>query len=328
VTSEAITTRSAPLPWSVRHRRLIIFAFLAGLAGALIYLLAPPLQYQYTTDVFLGETLVGDNVQPIDNGNTVLAIVRDSILPSPDSSLQEMGISGLDPYVLVMGIENGRAVRLRSEAREGDVDQIKAMHRFIADRILAHLQRREMFIRSRAEGRRKGAEQSLEVAGKAREFYSAGLAQTNADESKLAQAIQELAAEIAKDDKAGSDGAALVGDGLPRAGANTFALGKRGQLAMYQSLRLSDLPTRQIERESKVIEADRLTAEMEQRIRDLTLELATLDPPRITRFAERSVNPAGPRKLVRLMVGFFVGAMLYLGVWVFVTLIRSVVTGA
>jgi hypothetical protein len=76
-----------------------------------------------------------------------------------------------------------------------------------------------------------------------------------------------------------------------------------------------------------VVDADRLAADMEQRIRDLTLELATLDPPRITRFAERSINPAGPRKLMRLMVGFFVGSMLYFGVWVFVRLARSVVTG-
>jgi len=329
VTSEAVRTPGAPLPWTVRHRRLIVFAFLAGLAGALIYLLAPPLRYQYTTDVFLGETLVADNVQPIENGSTVLAIMKDSILPSPDSTLQEMGISELDRFVLVTGIENGRAVRLRSEGREEEVEQIKAMHRFIADRILAHLTRREMLVRTRAEGRLKGARQTLEVAGEAREFYSAGLAQTNADESKLAQTIQELTAEIAKEDTAGSSGAALVGgEGLSHVGDTAFALGKRGQLAMYQGLRLSDMPTRQIERERQVVDADRLTAEMEQRIRDLTLEIATLEPPRISRFAERSINPTGPRKLVRLLVGFLVGSMLCFGVWAFLRLARSILTGA
>jgi len=117
-------------------------------------------------------------------------------------------------------------------------------------------------------------------------------------------------------------GATAASEGVPRFGDSTLALGKRGQLAMYQNLGLYDLPRVRLDGERAVMQADASAADNEQRIRDLTLEISMLDPPRITRFAERSLNPAGPRKALRLLIGFFAGAMIYLGIFFCVQWVR------
>jgi hypothetical protein len=286
-------------------------------------LFAPITRYQYTTDLFLGESLIGESIQPLENVTTLHAMLKDSILAWPDSSLQDIGVLDLEKEVLTLTIDNGRGIRLRSEGPDEDLERIKAMHRFVADRTLAHLKQREAFFRGRAEGRLQGAKRTLQVADQARELFSAGAAQAGADVSRLAQAIQELRAEISEEGNRGdASGAASASEGLPHAGDSTFALGKRGQLAMYQNLDLADLPKVRLDSEKAEAEAGKTAAEMEQRIRDLTLEISMIDPPRVTRFAERSLTPAGPRKLVRLTIGFIGAGAIYLGVLAFLTWIR------
>jgi hypothetical protein len=292
-------------------RKRVIYASVVGFLAALIYLLVPPVRYQYTTDLYLGESLVAATFQPIENTLTVVAMIKDSILPSPDAELQRLGIVDLDGSVLLLVVDNGRAIRLRSDGPESDFELIGRMHRFVADRALDHLKRREVFLRNRAQGRLQIAKQSLETSTKNLGDYSADIAHAASDEAALTQEIKALSDEISDEEKRKSESQSSAPAGRAQGEDEAFAFGRRGQLARYKQLKLSALPARITEIEKLGVEVNKAAMELRQRIDDLNIEIASIDPPRITRFVERSIRPVGPRKLVRLAGGFIAGFSLY-----------------
>jgi hypothetical protein len=297
-----------------RQRKPLVFAIAIGIVAACAYYYASGLfpKYEYRSDIFLGEFAADNSFQPLEPPVSTEFFVRDTLLIAPTTDeLTRLGVTDMRSSVLVTVIEAGKSLRIRTTAAEADVARIKAIHQFVADRILDRLRGRAGYVKARLESRLSEAQESLQFLTHILAIVSEIGSNAKANEARVQELARKLDDEISKHDRSqqGSSppAAAAEGEGL--------GLSRRGQLAMYQKLGLAEIPLLRATSAKTIIDLEQSAARSRQVIKDLNEQLAVFREPAVTQFALRSVSSVGSSRLLTLLVGLVAGFMAYLAAW-------------
>jgi hypothetical protein len=292
-------------------RKSVYLAGTIGLIAGMAYYAVGKIQaaYQYRTDIFIGDYASSDSFQPLDVAASLVGFVNDKLLTGPTTEeLMNLRVDEIGARVLMSVVDSGKSVRLRSIAGASDLEQATAIHRYLADQVLERLKARSLYLKTRLSNRLVAAQEALNTSSSSLATYSELNSTAKVSETRIKELADKLGKEIAELDRRQQG----VSPSVPAtADDELVGLSRRQQLALFEKLASAEIPQLRNDSSRAIAEVQKTMMESQQRIREYTNEMSAFHEPAISEFMQRSVKPAGPSGLIRLLIGFFAGFLLY-----------------
>ena len=290
----------------VRRNMSLWLAGAVGLVAAFAYfMIGGSPTYEYLTDVFVGEYASDDGFQPFEPVSATESFILDKLFVAPTTpELSRFGVEQLRSVVIVKVVEAGKTIRILSVSDEEGVDRVKAVHRFIADGILARLKPRATYVKTRLNNRLLSAQEALKVASDNLAVFSEIVANSKASELQTLDQARSLADQIAGVERPPRGSRSAEGaDGGKGAGNEAVGPGARDQLSMYKKLGLAEIPFLRADSARTVVALGQTVTQSRQTIRELTEQVSAFREPVVAEFVLRSVSSKRPRILGLVLVG-------------------------
>ena len=287
------------------------FAGAVGLIAAFLYYLSVPPAYEYQTDVFVGEYASVDGFQSFEPVSVTELFVFDKLLVARTTpELRRLGVEQARTGAIITVVEAGKTIRISSVSAEDGIDRVKAVHRFIADGILARLKPRAAYMKAQLENRLSAAEQGLKVVSNSLATFSEIVADAKDSELKTMEQASKLADQIAGVERSVASPSAQVAGAGEGTGNDAIDVSIRGQLSVYKKLGLADIPFLRADSARTVLALRQTAVQSQQTISELTNQIAVFQEPAVTQFVSRSVSPRRPG-LGLLVVALVAGLATY-----------------
>ena len=287
------------------------FSGAVGLIAAFAYYLSVPPAYEYQTDVFVGEYASDDGFQSFEPVSATESFILDKLLVARTTpELRGVGVEQARTAAIITVVEAGKTIRIHSVSAEDGIDRVKAVHRFVADGILARLKPRAAYMKARLENRLSAAEQGLRVVSNSLATFSEIVVEAKDSESKTMEQASKLADQIGGVERPVASSSAQVAGAREGMGNDATDVSIRGQLSMYKKLGLADIPFLRADSARTVLALRQTAVQSQQTISELTNQIAVFQEPAVTEFVSRSASPRRP-VLGFLLIGLVVGFATY-----------------
>jgi hypothetical protein len=166
---------------NIRKNMLPWLAGAVGFVAAFAYYMSGVSPtHEYLTDVFVGEYASDDGFQPFEPVSATESFILDKLFVTPAApELSKLGVEQVRLVAIIKVVEAGKTIRILSVSEEDGIDRVKAVHRFIADGILARLKPRAAYLKARLDNRLLSAEEALKGAANSLAVFSEIVANSN-----------------------------------------------------------------------------------------------------------------------------------------------------